>query len=184
MMRPRRTLPVLRIFCACALLISALPGVSARARAAQGSAAEPRREQLLNGLPILLSYRPGDPQVLMKLRLQSGAVFDLAGKEGEMALLSDILFPDPSTREYVAEELGGLLEVKTDYDHIDVTVAGRATEFERLAELLRNAVVNPRIVAEDIARLRDERIKGARAGLLAPAAIADRAVAARLYGAH
>ena len=184
MMRPRRTLPALRIFCACALLISALPGVSARARAAQESAAEPRREQLLNGLPILLSYRPGDPQVLMKLRLQSGAAFDLAGREGLMALLGDILFPDPNTREFVRDELGGRLEVTTDYDHIDVTLSGRATEFERLAELLRNALVNQRVAAEDVARLRAERIKAARAALLAPATVADRAAAARLYGTH
>ncbi|HEX8179592.1 MAG TPA: insulinase family protein [Pyrinomonadaceae bacterium] len=186
MMRRKIAPPVnLRTLLACALLL-ALPTASApaRPRALQTGAPEPRREQLLNGLPILLTYRPGDPQVLLKLRVQSGAAFDLAGKEGLMTLLSDILFPDPNTREFVAEELGGRLEVATDYDHIDVTLAGRAAEFERLAELLRNAVVNTRIVAEDLARLRAERSKAASAAALAPAAVADRVVAARLYGAH
>src|SRR5205085_398356 len=144
----------------CALLLSYAP---APARAAQSASGTPQREQLLNGLPILLAYRPGDPMVLLKLRIESGAVFDLAGKEGEMALLSDLLFPDQSTRVFVTEELGGQFEVTTDYDHIDVLLSGRANEFERLADILRGAVVNMRINADDVARLRAERIKTARA---------------------
>ncbi len=153
-------------------------------RAAQTANAAPRREQLLNGLPILLSYRPGDQQVLLKLRIGSGAAFDLAGKEGLMTLLSDILFPDPNTRTFVTEELSGQMEITTDYDHIDVTLSGRASEFERLGELLRNAVVNTRIVAEDVRRLRDERLKAARAATVSPALRADRAVAVRLFNKH
>ncbi|HEX8069713.1 MAG TPA: insulinase family protein [Pyrinomonadaceae bacterium] len=160
----------------------ALALCAAAARAAQDTPAEPQREQLLNGLPILLAYRPGAPQVFIKLRLNSGAAFDLAGREGQMALLGDVLFPDPSTREFVAEELGGQLVVTTTYDYIDVTLAGRATEFERLAELLRNAVVNTRIVADDVTRLRNERVAAARAAAASPAAVADRAAAARLFG--
>ena len=185
MMRRKKTLPgCLRILVALACLSALTPGTPLHAQTPQGAAAEPSRERLLNGLPILLAYRPGDPQVLLKLRVQSGAAFDLAGKEGQMALLGDLLFPDPTTREFVAEELGGLLEITTDYDHIEVTLSGRVAEFERLAELLRNAVVDTRIIADAVVRLRDERIKAARAAALVPAAMADRAIAARLYGAH
>ena len=72
---------------------------SGTAQAQSGPA--PEREQLLNGLTILYSNRPGDPHVLMKLRIKSGAVFDLAGKAGSMALLADAMFPESSTREYV-----------------------------------------------------------------------------------
>ncbi|MDQ3259096.1 MAG: hypothetical protein M3R15_35405 [Acidobacteriota bacterium] len=75
---------------------------------------EPRREQLLNGLKVLLWNRPGDAQVLLKLRIHSGAAFDLDGKEGLMALLGDALFPDSATRQYVTEDLGGKLVVSTD----------------------------------------------------------------------
>jgi zinc protease len=175
---------LLRAVVSCALVLASCAAATppTPAQPAQDAAAEPQREQLLNGLPILLSYRPGSPQVLIKLRLGSGAVFDLAGKEGQMALLADILFPDPSTREFVAEELGGQLEVTTTYDYIDVTLTGRVAEFERLAELLRNAVVNTRIVNEDVTRLRDERLKAARAAAASPAAVADRAIVARLFG--
>src|ERR671938_248249 len=95
---------------------------------AKGSAQsfpEPRREQLLNGLNILLWERPGSPDVLLKLRVRSGAAFDLAGKAGTMAILGDALFADPTTREYITNELGGKIEVTTDYDSINVTLSAR-----------------------------------------------------------
>lgn len=152
--------------------------------AAQSGSTAPRRERLLNGLRIALLHRPGDAQVLLKLRVSSGAAFDLAGREGMMTLLSDALFPDPGTRQYVTEELGGRLEVNTSYDNIEVTLSGKASDFERLAELLRNAVIQMSLAAEDVNRLRDERVKAAREAGAKPAAVADRAIATRLYGAH
>src|SRR5687768_11850080 len=60
---------------------------------------EPERNRLLNGLRVLIWPRPGDQDVLLKLRIHSGAAFDLEGKAGTMALLGDVLFPDPTTRE-------------------------------------------------------------------------------------
>src|SRR3954469_15862049 len=80
------------------------------AQAKAQTAPEPRRDQLLNGLNILLWERPGSPDVLLKLRVRSGAAFDLAGKAGTMAILGDALFADPTSREYITNELGGKLE--------------------------------------------------------------------------
>ena len=57
---------------------------------------EPERNRLLNGLRVVLLPRPGEQDVLIKLRIHSGAAFDLAGKAGSMALLGDLLFsPTP-----------------------------------------------------------------------------------------
>jgi len=144
----------------------------------------PEREQLLNGLTVLLLPRPGDANVLLKLRINSGAAFDLAGKEGMMALLGDALFPDQTTHQYVTNELGGRLEVTTDYDSINVTLAGPVADYERLVELLRNAVVTTPLTAEVIGQLREARIKTTRETGIAPATIADRAIAARLFGSY
>ncbi len=143
---------------------------------------EPRREQLLNGLRVVLWPRPGDGEVLLKLRIHSGAIFDMAGKAGTMALLGDTLFPDPATREYFTEELGGRLLVRTDADSINVTLSGRASEFERIVEQLRNAILNAPFTADSISKLRDARAKVVREASVAPTAIADRAIAARLFG--
>ena len=143
---------------------------------------EPRHTELLNGLRILLWNRPGDANVFLKLRVHSGAAFDLSGKSGLMALLSDALFPDPTTREYFTEELGGRLEVTTDLDAINITLTGRASEYERIVELLRTALISTQLTPEVITKLRDARIKTVRELNISPALLADRAVAHRLFG--
>lgn len=143
---------------------------------------EPRREQLLNGLNILLWERPGSPDVLIKLRVHSGSAFDLAGKAGTMAILGDALFADPTTREYVTGELGGRLEVTTDYDAINVTLSARSQDYERLLELLRTAIVNISLTADRITELREARAKLVRESGTNPTLIADRAISARLFG--
>ena len=145
---------------------------------------EPRREQLLNGLRILLVERPGESQAVLRLRIHSGAAFDLAGKEGTIALLSDSPFPDPNTREYVTDDLQGRLEVTTGYDSIDVYLSGRAEEFERLVEIIRNAVLSNQLSDEVFNRLRDARSKTVRELGVSSETIADRAISARLYGTY
>src|SRR5437016_12147991 len=158
----------------------ALLALATRIRAQ--SLPEPDRDSLLNGLTILFSPRPGDPNVLVKMRIKSVAAFDLAGKGGTMALLGDALFPDPTTREYVADQLGGKLDVTTNYDSIDITISGKAGELERIVELLRSALVTPQLSPENIARVRDARLKLLSEKPLPAAEIADQAVAARLFG--
>jgi zinc protease len=143
---------------------------------------EPRGEQLLNGLRVQMWYRPADPNVMLKLRVHSGAIFDLAGKAGTMALLSDALFSDPATREYFTEELGGRVEVTTDYDALNITLTGRVAQFERIVELLRTALVSTSLAPEIVNNLRDARIKLTREMGISPAMIADRAIATRLFG--
>src|SRR5882762_11124362 len=141
--------------------------------------APPERFQLLNGLRVLLLSRPGDQDVLLKLRIHSGAAFDLAGKGGSMALLGDILFPDPATREYFTEEMQGRLNVTTNYDSITITMQGRASEFERIIEILRTALVTTQLTSENVARVREGRIKVLKETSISSAMLADRAIAAR-----
>src|ERR1043166_5404219 len=74
---PRRSLLALILF-----------GASAFAAAGQ-TAPRPQREQLLNGLRILLVARPGDQNVLVRLRVHSGSAFDPAGRGGVVAGLAD-----------------------------------------------------------------------------------------------
>ncbi len=128
------------------------------------TAPAPERFQLLNGLRVILLSQPGDQDVLLKLRIHSGAAFDLAGKSGSMALLGDLLFPDPSTREYFTEELNGRLNVVTDYDSLTITLQGRAREFERIVEILRTAVVTTQLTPENITKARDGRLLSSTLG--------------------
>jgi len=144
--------------------------------------AEPEREQLLNGLRLLIWPKPGSPDVILKLRINSGSAFDLAGKSGQMALLGDMLFPDPATVDYFTDEMGGKLNVSVTYDSTTITMVGKASELEHIVEVLRNALLSTQLTPEVVTRVRDARIKLLRDTLIAPAAVADRAIVTRLYG--
>jgi len=176
-MKNRTTFGFCLTYFTCLLLLAVVSG-----RAAAQTLPEPDREQLLNGLKVLYWQRPGDANVLLRLRVHSGAAFDLAGKGGTMALLGDALFPDPATREYVTEQLGGKLEVTTSFDGIDVTLAGKEGDFERLVDLLRGAVVTTQLTPEIVARIRDARLKQLSEKSGSAAQTADRAIAARIFG--
>jgi len=153
------------------------------ATAANGQmSATPDRSRLLNELQVLLLPTPGGQDVVVKLRIQSGAAFDLAGKAGTMALLGDLLFPDPNTREYFIDEMQGRLAVSTDYDSITITMQGRVREFERIIEILRNALVTTPLTAENVQKAREGRAKIVKETTLLPATIAERAISARLFG--
>ncbi|MBC8028859.1 MAG: insulinase family protein [Pyrinomonadaceae bacterium] len=142
----------------------------------------PERTRLLNELQVLLAPSPGGQDVLVKLRVHSGAAFDLAGKAGTMALLGDLLFPDPDTREYFTDEMQGRLAVATDYDSITITMQGRARDFERIIEILRNALVTTPLTPANVSKAREVRTKIIKETSVLPAAVADRAIAARLFG--
>jgi zinc protease len=96
--------------------------------------------------------------------------------------MSDLLFPDPTTREYIGDELGGKLDVSTSHDSIDVVLSARASEFERLVELLRTALTGNAFTQEDFLRVRDARVKIAEQSGISPSTVADRAISARLFG--
>ena len=149
---------------------------------AQPLPAEPEREELLNGLKVLIWSRPGSQDLTIKLRIHSGAAFDLAGKAGAMTLLADMLFPDPATVEFFTEEMNGKLDVDTDLDMMTITMQGRANEFERIIEILRNALVTTQLTPELVGRQKERRLKIVRDTAVSPVTVADRAISARLFG--
>ncbi len=143
---------------------------------------EPEREQLLNGLNLLIWPQPGSPELVVKLRINSGAAFDLSGRAGQMAVLGDLLFPDAATIDYFTDELGGKLDVSVNYDSMTITMVGKAAELEQIISVLRNALLSTQFTPEVVTRIRDARIKSLRDATVSPAMVADRAIAARLFG--
>src|SRR5687767_13995857 len=146
------------------------------------TAPQPEREQLLNGLRLLIWPQPGSPELTVKLRINSGAAFDLSGKSGQMALLGDLLFPDAATVDYFTDELGGKLDISVNYDSITITMVGKAAELEQVISVLRNALLSTQFTPELVTRIRDARIKSLRDATVSPPMVADRAIATRLFG--
>jgi predicted Zn-dependent peptidase len=145
-------------------------------------ATEPQTQELLNGLKILFWPTPGSADVLVKLRIHSGSAFDLSGRSGEMALLGDVMFPDPETVEYFTEQMGGRLAVNVNYDSMTITMRGKADQIEHMLDILRNAIMATQLTPDVVARMRDARIKMVRDTAVSPSIIADRAIAVRLFG--
>lgn len=144
--------------------------------------AVPETQELLNGLKILFWPQPGNPDVLVKLRIHSGSAFDLSGKSGEMALLGDILFPDPETLEFFTEQMGGKLTVSVNYDSITITMLGKAAQLNNILEVLRNAILSTQLTPQVVTRVRDARIKMVKDTAVSPSIVADRAITSRLFG--
>ena len=99
-----------------------------------------------------------------------------------MALLGDLLFPDPDTIDYFTSEMGGKLDVTVNYDSTTITMVGKASELEQIVEVLRNGLLATQLTPETVTRMRDARIKLLRDTTIVPSTVADRAIAARLYG--
>lgn len=189
--QPRSRALVLTLLTMSALLLqtSTINLFAVKAQTASNAAAPKlpagvQRQRLLNDLDVLLQPQPGQPDVSLVMRFRSGAAFDLAGKEGTMRLLADALFPDQTTREYIAEEYNGRLNVKVDQDTLTIEIGGRAGGYENYIELLRNALLNTSLTNETIAPLREARIKEANAAMPDDATLADQAATMRLYGLH
>lgn len=149
---------------------------------AQAQSAPPRQEKLLNGLKILMRSDAQADKVSVKIRVHSGAAFDPQGKEGTMQMLAENIFPNDAVREFFAEDLGGDLEIVTNYDYIQINATAKPEEFLRLIETLANAVARPTIDKETTLRLRALQIEKVRKLETNPAYLADRAVAGRFFG--
>src|SRR4030095_7336688 len=93
-----------------------------------------------------------------------------------------LLFPDPATVDYFTEEMDGKLNVSVTYDSTTITMVGKASELERIVEVLRNALLATQLSPELVTRMKDGRIKLLRDSSISPASVADRAIATRLFG--
>ena len=142
----------------------------------------PREEKLLNGLRLLMWNDPSATEARVSIRVHSGSAFDPQGKEGLMRLLANVIFPTPVSREFVKEELGGSLEVISNYDYIQINGTARSSEFVTLLETLAQAVSNPTIDKETTAAVKKAQLEELTKLSKDPAYIADQAAAKRLFG--
>lgn len=142
----------------------------------------PRQEKLLNGMNLLVWNAPETDKITVKLRIHSGSAFDPKDKEGTMAMLADILFPNEAQREYFTEDLGGSLDVSSNYDYIQINATANADQFLTVLEIVSNAVVNTPIDKDTTAKIRAARLEKLKELEKNPSYIADRTVAKRLFG--
>ena len=142
----------------------------------------PRQEKLLNGLKVLMWSDPAAPDVKVSIRIHSGSAFDPQGKEGVMKLLAENIFPTPDSRSFFSEDLGGHLEVISNYDYIQINASAKSAQFLTLFETLAQAVSTPTIDKETTAALKKSLTEQLVALEKDPAYIAEHAALKRLFG--
>lgn len=150
--------------------------------AQQASFPAPKQEKLLNGLKLLMWSQPNADKVSVKLRIHSGSAFDPQDKEGVMALLADTLFPNEQIKEFFAEDLGGSLEIVSNYDYIQINATGKNDQVLTILETIAAAVSNPVIDKETTARVKNARLEKIKEWQKNPKHIADQAARQRLLG--
>ncbi len=143
---------------------------------------QPRQEKLLNGLKLLTWNDTATDKVTVKLRIHSGAAFDTQNKEGTMALLADALFPNDTVKEFFREDLGGSLEVVSNYDYIQINATGDADQVLTILETIAAAVTKTQIDKDTTTKLKAARLERIQELEKNPSYVADQAVAKRLFG--
>ncbi len=142
----------------------------------------PKKESLLNGLKVLMWNDAKADKVIVKIRIHAGSAFDPQGKEGVMQLLADNIFPNEAAKEFFTEDLGGSLEVITNYDFIQINASSKPENFLTMLETLSTAVANPGIDKETTAKLKIALLAKIKTLDADPAYVADRSAAKRLFG--
>ena len=141
-----------------------------------------REEKLLNGMKILFANDAAANQVSVKIRLHSGSAFDPQGKEGVMKLLAENIFPTAAARDYFADDLGGSLNITTDYDYIQINAAAKPENVLPMLDTLARAVTAVSIDKDTTAKLKTAQIGKLKESEKNPAYLADQIAARRFFG--
>lgn len=159
------------------LIFSAL-----NASAQMMNSATPREDKLLNGLQTYIWTDTKAEKATVKLRIHSGASFDMLGKEGTMALLSEILFPSDAARAFFTEDLNGSFEIVSNYDYIQINLSGDNDKILEILETLAGAVQNAPIDKDTTAAVKTPHLAKLQELEKNPSYIAELAVRKRLLG--
>lgn len=148
-----------------------------------------RKSRLANGLGLWTVERTGLPMVSVLLVVSPGSAGDPEARHGLAALTADMLDEGSGGRSAIeiTEALARLgteldTEIGPDSVVVGLTVLGR--HLRDALGLLADIVVRPRLDADDFERVRTLRLNRLRQFRDVPAALAEQAFAAALFGSH
>lgn len=166
-------------------------GARASEMASSGQASAPavKRDLLLNGLQVMTLEQPGSGGVTLRLRVHSGAVFDLLGKGGLADLTAGMLLKGGGTLtakslEELVEQLGWRLSVRVGWDATDIELRGGADDLELMFETLSQLVITPKFDDKELAALRSARLAAVKEAATRDDEILKRRALAAVYGSH
>ena len=107
-----------------------------------------KRDSLLNGLQLITLEQPGTGSVSAHLRINSGSLFDLAGKGGLADITAGMLLRGAGglTAKNMAdtvEQFGLTVKVTAGWDSTDLVISGPADSLEGIFDLLARMLISP-----------------------------------------
>ena len=145
--------------------------------------------RLDNGLQVVVVPRHGLPLVTAELVLPGGESAASSKLPGLAALTAEVLTRGTKSRSgpeiaQMMDQVGGALSASSDRDKLSIS-ADVLTENTALAfDLLGDVALNPTFPADELANKRENMLSGLESDLADAPTVADKAIAAVLYGSH
>lgn len=186
----------MRLALAC-VLVALVPGANPRAerRVQMQRQASPfllpivKRDSLLNGLQLIVLEQTGTGRVSTRLRLNSGALFDLAGKGGLADLTAGMLLRggggfDAKSISETVERSGFTVNVSVGWDTTDVAISGPADSLEVIFDLLGRCIITPALDQKELDKLKAIHIAAAKQELSDDAETVRRKAIEAVFGTN
>jgi zinc protease len=122
-----------------------------------------KRDSLLNGLQLITIEQQNTGTVSTHLRINSGALFDLAGKGGLADLTAGMLLKgggglNAKSVANAVEQSGLTMNVTVGWDSTDVFVNGPADSLETIFDLLGKLLITPSFDQKELEALKSDRV--------------------------
>jgi zinc protease len=146
-------------------------------------------ERLPNGATVVVARKKGVPLVAVRLLLRAGSALDPAGRFGLAHLVVAAARRGTRRRggrriDEEVEGLGAELGVSADEDASSFGLSAPAEFFSRLLGVVVEVASAPTFPRQEVDRLRRREAASLAHDLDEPGAVADRALAGAVYGAH
>jgi zinc protease len=148
-----------------------------------------KRDSLLNGLQLITMQQPGTGTVTARLRINSGAMFDLAGKGGlagmtaEMVLKGGVGLSAKNVSE-TAEQFGLTIAFTAGWDTTEFAISGPSDSLNAIFDLFNRLIINPSFDQKELDGLKAQQIATAKAQQLDDAEIVRRKGIEAVFGSH
>jgi predicted Zn-dependent peptidase len=145
------------------------------------------RATLSNGMKVALARRTAIPKLSLALSFDAGTAADGAERAGTQSLMMEMLEEGTTTRSAVQiaeeqERLGASIGTGTSTDSSSVRLSALSANLAPSLALMADIVRNPAFAAEEVARMKNQRLAEISQQQADPLGLAQRALGPLIYG--
>jgi zinc protease len=148
-----------------------------------------KRDSLLNGLQFITLEKPGTGSASLRVRVGSGALFDLAGKGGLAYLTAGMLLKgggglNAKNVEDTVEQSGLTIKVNVNWDATDIEISGPVEALDTMFDLLGRLVITPTFDQKELEMLVGQRTAALKAENTSETETLQRKASEVVFGSH